>query len=616
VNRTFDGAAALLVVILAASPARGQTPLVVGSVRDQHGAVVAGALVTGETVQGSGASATTDASGTFALHGAGIVAVRIRCRYCESARIAVSGDQPVVAFVRRYDALSGDSPSSADLENLPYAHVESSLALRPFTLLAQSAAAYPGPTLSDRGLSSSGSLLVDDGAPAYDIVAGESPYTFVPAQFEQSATLNDATNAYLYGDQAAGGIATLQPFANGSDSEVATLGSDAIARAQVGSDSSAVALDSFSNDEESRQRGDAFAIWPLGADESVSVAGGSEQGREYQSPDNSFAGSFSFADAAFSVPRALNLSLSGVIDRGNYDWSSGAYPFSAAWSDAGFNAGIHSNGPVVGFADVGVRSSTGFDDSQVLAYGPPQVGATLDQTRADAGVSATSNDLDVTAGVGAFWIDYAGGTYGVSAPAKTSLAVPSIQAKLFPNGNWSLDLQGSGSFTLPTFVEQYLYAPYSAMPVLLARNSLQAAVLSYTDGARIRLAVEEALEDVAGAYSGKIASSGLSAIWQIAPAISLRAWTMHVSDTTEPFGSYPYDGAVAPTVNALWLTYGNGDAVRADAIYRRDLLDGLPFYHVDGSISGPVADRLRWYAGAEDRMRRTFVDLGLRFSGG
>ena len=89
---------------------------------------------------------------------------------------------------------------------------------------------------------------------------------------------------------------------------------------------------------------------------------------------------------------------------------------------------------------------------------------------------------------------------------------------------------------------------------------------------------------------------------------------MHVTDNVPLYGGgLPYGGA-APTVNALWLTYDTGAGVRADAIYRRDLLEGAPFYHVDGAISGPIADRLRWYAGAEDWLRRTFVDAGIRFS--
>ena len=615
-NRTLEGAAALLLATLAAAPALAETPLIVGSVRDQHGAVVTGARVTGETSGGgSGPSTSTDALGTFALRGPAIAAVRVACRYCESVSVPIGGEQPLVIIVRRFDALADSSPSQYDMENLPYGHVESEVALRPFTLLAQTSASYPGPTISDRGLSSSGSLLIDDRVPNYDIVAGQSPYTFVPAQFEQSVALADATNAFLYGDQAGGGVAIADPFAGGTNADAALLGSDAIARLQVGSELTSAALGSFSNDQESRQRADATATLPLGAGQSFTVGAGSEQGREYESQQNALAGSFSFADAAFDVPRALNLSVSAILDRGNYVWNAGEYPISTIWSDSQFAAGVHSNGPVAGFADVGVRSSTGFDDLQALP-GAPRVAATLMQTHVDAGLTATSNDVDVTAGIGAFWVDYAGGSDGVRVPADAALAVPSLRASIFPNGKWSFDLQGSGSFTLPTFVEQYTSASNAPTTVLLSRNSLQAAVLSYTDNARFRLAFESALEDVSGAYAGKISSSGLAAMWQIAPTFSLRAWTMHVSDTTQPFDVYPYDATIAPTVDALWLTYDNGGAVRADAIYRRDLLDGLPFFHVDGALSGPIAGGLRWYAGAEDRMRRTFVDVGVRFLGG
>ena len=103
-----------------------------------------------------------------------------------------------------------------------------------------------------------GSLLIDDGVPNYDIVNGQSPYVLIPASYEQSAVLRDASDAYAYGDQAAGGIVELDPFTSGSNSEIAIVGSDAIARAQVGSDSSAIAFGSLTNDEESRQRGDVM----------------------------------------------------------------------------------------------------------------------------------------------------------------------------------------------------------------------------------------------------------------------------------------------------------------------------------------------------------------------
>ena len=611
-NRLLDGAAALLLVALVAVPARAQTPLVVGSVRDQHGGAVVDATVSARTLQGQVAAAT-NASGTFALEGDGITAIRITCRYCATTVVAVAPDEPVVAIVRRFDALAADSPSPWDLANLPYAHVESSIALRPFTLLSQTSAPYPGSALSDRGLGPSGSLLIDNGTANYDIAAGQSPYQFIPAQFEASAVVRDATNAYAYGDQAAGGIVDVTPFATGLSPEVATFGSDLIARIQAGSDDAGVALASFSNNQESRQRGDLFARVPLPADESFTVAAGTEQSRYYDSPQDAFAGSFSFANATFDMPRALNLALSAVMDRGNYYWTAGEYPIPTGWSDSGFSAGIHSNGSVFGFADAAVRSSTGFDDLEALPYGAPRVAATLVQSRGDAGVTAHGDDYNVTAGVGAFWFNYDGGTLGVSQPAHTALAVPSLDAKLFPNGKWSLTLQGSGSFTLPTFEEQYIFAPDPAV-VQLERNTLEAVQLNYTDAQRVRVSFEQAWQNVTGASTGKILSTGFSATWQITPALALRAWTMHATDNVPLYGAgLPIGGA--STVNASWLTYDMPGALRADLIYRRDLLDSLPFYHVDGSISGPIDRRLRWYAGVEDRQRRTFVDVGVRFFG-
>jgi len=90
---------------------------------------------------------------------------------------------------------------------------------------------------------------------------------------------------------------------------------------------------------------------------------------------------------------------------------------------------------------------------------------------------------------------------------------------------------------------------------------------------------------------------------------------MHVTDTAGSYltGSEPYGGA-EPSTGALWATYENGNAVRIDAIYRRDLLDGAPFFHVDGDVSGPVTHTLRWFVTTEDRLRVRYLDAGLRFS--
>ncbi len=613
-NRSLHGAAALLLTLLVAAPARGQVPLVVGSVRDQLGAPIEGAIVVGYRANGVGVTTRTDAAGTFALEGVASSPLLVTCRYCQPVRLSAKPDEPVVAIVRRYQALAEETPTTADLQSLPYGHVESAIALRPFTLLAQSTAPYPGSQLSDRGLSSTGSLTIDNGAANYDVTAGLSAYAFVPAAYEQGASVRPASDAYAYGDRAAGGIVQLAPFVTGYASNVALAGSDAIARAQIGTDAAQAAAGSFTNDEESRQRADFSASWLIGDGQSFALAGGSEQGRVFQTPGSAFAGSFSFADAAYRNAGLYNLSVDAVADRGNYIINFGDYPIASAWSDTGVTVGVHSTGAIAGFADVAVRASSGFYDAEAPYDAAPRIGGTLTQTRADAGLEARGNDYSVTAGIGTFWIDYAGGTEGVSYPSHMTLTEPSVRALLFPDRKWSVTLEDSGSFTLPTFLEQYGSVAAGPAPIAYQRNALAAAAITYTDASRVRVSFENASQSVQGSAGGSVVSTGVSATWQIAPFVALRAWTMHVSDNVELSGIVPPYGGIAPTVDAMWLTYDTGSLLRVDAVYRRDLLDSAPFYHVDGAISGPFARGLRWYAGAYDSMHRTFVDAGLRFT--
>jgi hypothetical protein len=613
VNRFLSALLALFLGAPIAVPAGAQVALVVGSVRDQHGAAIQGAAVSGTPDSGKAVTVTTEADGTFALHGDGIAAVQIACRYCASARFPVRMGEPVVAIIRRYDALESDSPSTDDLANLPYAHVESTMALRPFTLLSQKTGIYPGPAISDRGLSSSGSLLIDNDAPNYDVVAGLSPYSTIPAGYEQAGEVADAGNAFLYGDQAGGGTVFLHPFSAGSDSQIALIGRDAIVRAQVGTDTSAIAMGSYSNFQESRQRADGTLEVPVAGDGvSLELNGGTEQGREYSSPSSWLADTFTFGDATFADRRLANLQVTTSIDRGAYVASFGSTPYDTVWSDAALAAGIHSNGPIQLFADAGTRLSTGYYNAATTSL--PPIGAASRQSRADAGLTGAGSWYSFTGGVGMFWIDYSGGTYLNSQPVSAAFATPSLQLTLFPHGKWSVGAEGSGSFTLPTYLEQY-QTPYASTTVDFTRNSLFAGSLNYTDDARLRLSFEGATQSVRGSSFGTVTSVGLAATWQVAPLVSLRAWGMHVTDTadTYPLGVEPYGGA-APSTGALWATYDNNGAVRFDAIYRRDLLNDAPFYHLDGDVSGPITPQLRWYAGVEDRMRTQFVDVGLRFS--
>ena len=165
------------------SPARAAAPLVVGSVRDQHGAVIAGAIVTAERRAGADLRRRPTPRAPLRSTVRGSLRSLVSCRYCAATQVAPLTGEPVVAIVRRYEALCDRGAyAAATCENLPYAHVESSVALRPFTLLAQSTAAYPGSTLSDRGLSPSGSLADRQRRAELRHRRGQSPYDFHPGQ--------------------------------------------------------------------------------------------------------------------------------------------------------------------------------------------------------------------------------------------------------------------------------------------------------------------------------------------------------------------------------------------------------------------------------------------------
>ncbi len=354
---------------------------------------------------------------------------------------------------------------------------------------------------------------------------------------------------------------------------------------------------------------------PLSTAQTLLFSGGTSQDREYGDPTSTLNGSFTFANAAFDDAQpTVDMHASFVADRGGYMASEGGLPITDIWSDSNFTAGVRTRGTVAAFADVSNRLSTGIYDA--TAYQEPRIGGTLTQNRVDAGIDATARDLDVTAGIGFFGVDYTGGSDGSSVPATGHLATPSLLVRLFPNSRWSATLDASGSFTLPTLWEQYAFHD-GYHTFVYDRNSLYSATLSYTDDARVRVSVEAASQHVSGNTNGLVVSDGVSIAWQIAPAISLRAWTMHVSDSTAPSYGNPFYGSGMPSdVNALWLTYENGAAVRVDAIYRRDILNREPFYHIDADVSGPITDRLRWYAGVEDRQRTNDLDVGVRFAAG
>lgn len=607
-----------------AVPAFAQTALTVGSVRDQTGAAIPDAEVEGYDARGAQTqSVRTDGAGTFAMPGEGVVRVAVRCRFCRTTSAGLVPGQVAVVIVRRFQALLTDAPSPSDLQNVPYSRVESAIALRPFALLRQSTTVTSGSQLSALGFQPAQALLVDSGVPNYDVIGGTSPYDAIPANDVRVANIAAPAEAFLYGDRAGSGTISVEPFGDANDS-VGLIGGATSIRVQGGSPQAGAVLTASNDAADWRQRFDARFQTQLAASQTLGVDVATSQYRETGVSSDALDGSYSFAHAAYNDAQpGYDVGVDLTTDRGVYS-ASGLRPvsdFEAAydgvWSDTGFAAGIRTHGSVFFFADTGVRLSSGGYDTQGFAY---DASGNIVQRRLDVGFEADEPDYTLRAGVGQFGIDYQGGGWGSSGGQRTALATPSLQLQLFPNARWGASFSASGSFSLPTIVEQYDGYPYSSLD--FDRASSYTGTLSYTDLQRVRIDVEAASQHVAGSVNGLVTSAGLSVTWQFAPALSLRAWTMRVDDATTPalpasYTPYPYPYPSTfgdATVNAFWLTYENPGAIRFDAIYRRDLLNGQPFEHVDGDVSGPIKDGLRWYAGVQDVARTTYLSAGLRFN--
>ena len=268
----------------------------------------------------------------------------------------------------------------------------------------------------------------------------------------------------------------------------------------------------------------------------------------------------------FADPQLANLYVSAVLDRGNY--TAGRAPVRRPWPGRiqAFNIGVRSAGAVSAFADLGISlldrfllPSRGMYYPLIRRRGPD---ANASRRRRECRRSRLRRHRA------------ASGHFGSTMPAarpefrslqKRRLALPSIQAQLFPNQRWSIDLQDSGSFTLPTFVDAISRTPdvvndgrvrpqraCSGGPNLHRPSALTSFVRA-SDAAR------------GGASSGTITRSGLSATWQLAPAIR----ASRLDDARDRHGpglreTMAYDGNMAPTVNAFWLTYRlNGGAISA-----------------------------------------------------
>lgn len=588
-----------LFLTLAAVPA----PLVVGSVRDQEGAPIAGAVVTA-----AGARTTTAADGTFALAATRIRGVRITCAYCKPADVAVQSSEPVVAIVQRYRALSESSPSARDLRALPYSRAESAISLRPFVVLTDSRAFLPGARIADRAATPQGGAIIDDGIPDYDIAANVSMLTTIPL-FDLRAGDAFAPGQTSYsGDQAAGGVFFLNDVPEqGSDASLIG-GSDTAIRRGAFTTNASYALAASGNPLGSSARASAQLHAPAGTD-SIDLSFLGARARIAQgSPSTASIEGFR---AQFQRVRNTAIQATFVADRAGYTTAFASAPLTSLWSDIVGELTVTSQTPVAIFGNFGVRQSTGAYNADAFRS---HIAGAVSQTHLDVGAQTRGDRYTARAAVGAYAIAYNGGAGGTRASQQAQTLVPSLYGSYDLSPQWNLEVYAGASFRLPTLLEAFRTTPEPG-GLHIDRYAQITQTLTYSDLSRLKISVTSMSEQLSNLDSGTVHAVGASIAWQLAPTIAVRAWTLTFNDTTVPyeallrFGRPPQAG----TPGSLWLTYENPAGFRLDAIYRSDFLDALPQRHVDASVSAPMAAGLRWFVGTERRQDARSIDAGIRF---
>lgn len=591
-------------ILVAAAPAA----LTTGAIRDQFGNPIAGAAISA-----LGVKTTTDANGTFALEVNGAQNVTITCRFCKRTQVPVPSNGPIVAIVQRYIALSSFTPADRDIVSLPYAQAASIVSLRPFTLLNNSSAVLPGPRVSTYGASAFGGLLIDGGIPQYDIAGGTSAWRVFPAFDVRNVDVRDQRDAFRYGDIAGGGTLPVETQTSESGSGVLLGGNENAFNISQTIGSGAYNIASSADEDEQSQRFDASAHVPVGDGETFTIGGMLAHDRLFPQTGGGINNGAGGLRAHFESDRANRVFADAIVDRAGYD-TTNAYGalVSGLWTDVTTQAGFVTNTPVQLFAALSGRWSTGYYNAS--AIGTPRVSGAVTQAQALIGAQQSTEKYSFEGGVGVFSVSYTGGTRGVSNPLSSTILTPSFSGTYNLDDRWNVHVSASTAFRLPSLLEAYGSGAFEyALPYARYGSLLES--VGYTDGQRVRASLFAMNETVSNLDEGVVSSTGAEVSWQIAPAISLRAWEMHVNDTSR--SDYPLvrfaRTPMPATVGSAWLTYDLPGGLRIDAIYRRDVIDYVADPHFDASVSAPVTTSLRWFTSTERRHGERYVSAGLRW---
>ena len=586
----------LALFVLGAAP----SPLVVGSVRDQDGAPIAGANV---NLAGSAAAVQTAADGTFALTGTGN-AVEIRCAYCRPTEAAIAADGTVTAIVLRYDAVRLEGPSRADLANLPYTHAESNVSLTPWIVLEQNGNPAIGSSLHDRSVYTYGGLLVLDGIPDYNSADGITTYTTIPYNATTDVDVERVPQAYEYGDLA--NFGTFSVTTTGGTS-YAAAGSSAIGGLAVnGTNSASVGVSSDGSG--ARSRGTLLLAMPISdATLGVTLASGSGDNSSQQTLQSSFS-AFRLGYERTSGAD-LYASITGDLGTDNYtlaEYFPGytvppSFYANDRWSDFDGRIGIRSRAIVAPFAEVDVHTSTGWYEAPGIdEYTDDLVdqstAGTIDQSRVYAGINATLPWLRANVAYGIDAVHFVDMTAYQENTDQTGHDA-SATLELRPTAAWDLAGSANAGYVLQNVLGYAAPGSTQTPPLMLV--SSDELNLTYMDLRRVRVGLT-----TFGTQSQyyRETSDGAFVAWQIAPTVSLRTWWLEAHPQSAPQQS----------VGSAWLTATTG-ALRFDVIWRRDLYNFAGNAHLDGSVSGPFGVHARWFAQTEQFAHVRMTNVGIRF---
>ncbi len=523
-------ATALLALALAPLPAAADE-LVVGVVRDQDGAVVAGAPVTALDARGGALGRDrTAADGTFAIAAAQRpAALLIAPADAESLRLPLAvGEQPVAAIVRRHRAADA-VPSVADVAALPAGSLAALADAVPYRIASPNA-------ISERYLARGQGVVLIEGVPFYRRSDGADATGLLPAHAAGALTVRDPLEAPWYGDRAGGGVLDAGLF-DRLDGARAT-DRDAALAPRAGS----------------RALGFAAGDWePDGRRELVAARATAR---------------VADADAAF-------LALAGTAPAARY--AALAAELRRATQRVDLRARLDLSGDDGG---LGAEDAAGRVDGLTLDAAGRGPGALAlrarwrDEHGTIAGQADDHRDAALVLGTSrgsvvrlraALALAY-GRESGYEAPGSSATALlPSLGLEAPLGARWSARA-GATASTLGT--------PGMA----LARASLVQAALAYADHRRLRaelLAYAERDAAPTARTRGLAASLG----WELAPRLSLRAWAVRDGDQLDvTAAAYPggpaYGQTQASTLRRelTWLTWDG--PVRLDLLVRAGALEG------------------------------------------